>query len=337
MKVMKFSKPSLDVLFLIAGLIGCFVLYGCGAASLGPQEPLLPTVEGQANFSDRFQLEEEPQFFYDLFGRELLEGNEVYNYREVKEFDQNGELILGWTGQLDSERFSAQLDRQILTEDNFRGRFTQFVIGDNMRIKPQTLFPNRYIIYKTEFDGFRWDISFSQERHLFTLLNSRISNPVQLSDAAANLAPTLGRRNGFSDDVGLRHIENARLIGFRAQGLLGDVFRVGLTYVNLHKEHPERVENPLFGGSVANTPPERIIVVFRDDSPEDNNYGGLAHDLEREFQAAKLQGGVGVAVRGMKVHIITQALSGYPMKGRTGQWALRDRRQSQCLSMISLR
>ena len=310
MKIMKFFKRSPDVLLIIAGLISCFVLYGCGTTSLGPQEPLLPTVEGQANFSDRFQLEEEPQFFYDLFGRELLEGNEVYNYREEKRFDQNGELIVGWTGQLDSERFSAQLDRQVLTEDNFRGRFTQFVIGDNMRIKPQTLFPNRYIIYKTEFDGFRWDISFSQERHLFTLLNSRISNPVKLSDAAANLAPTLGRRNGLSDDVGLRHIENARLIGFRAQGLLGDVFRVGLTYVNLHKEHPERVENPLFGGSVANTPPERITVIFRDDSPEDNNYGALSHIAEDEdFEADqdpftakhgdKLQAGVGAAVKGI--------------------------------------
>ncbi len=309
MKIMKLLKRSPDVFFLIAGLICCFVLYGCGAANLGPQEPLLPTVEGQANFSDRFQLEEEPQFFYDLFGRELLEGNEVYNYREVKEFDQNGELYIGWTGQLDSERFSAQLDRQILTEDNFRGRFTQFVIGDNMRIKPQTLFPNRYVIYKTEFDGFRWDLSFSQERHLFSLLNSRISNPVQLSDAAANLAPTLGRRNGLSDDVGLRHIENARLIGFRAQGLLGDVFRIGLTYVNLHKEHPERVENPLFGGSVANTPPERIVVVFRDDSPEDNNYGGLSHDLERPTQAARLQGGVGVAVRGIKTYVTVEGRS----------------------------
>ena len=315
MKVMKFFKRSPDVLLIIAGLISCFVLYGCGAASLGPQEPLLPTVEGQANFSDRFQLEEEPQFFYDLFGRELLEGNEVYNYREVKEFDQNGELILGWTGQLDSERFSAQLDRQVLTEDNFRGRFTQFVIGDNMRIKPQTLFPNRYVIYKTEFDGFRWDLSFSQERHLFTLLNSRISNPVKLSDAAANLAPTLGRRNGLSDDVGLRHIENARLIGFRAQGLLGDVFRVGLTYVNLHKEHPERVENPLFGGTVANTPPESIVVVFRDDSPEDNHYGALTHDLEDAGHVAKIQGGVGAAVKSMKVHVITQKLSGSPADG----------------------
>ena len=137
MKIMKLLKRSPDVFFLIAGLICCFVLYGCGAANLGPQEPLLPTVEGQANFSDRFQLEEEPQFFYDLFGRELLEGNEVYNYREVKEFDQNGELYIGWTGQLDSERFSAQLDRQILTEDNFRGRFTQFVIGDICVLSPK--------------------------------------------------------------------------------------------------------------------------------------------------------------------------------------------------------
>ena len=301
-------KQSIDVLLVATCILSAFVLYGCGAQSLGPQEPLLPTIEGSSKFSARFQLEEEPQFFYDLFGKELLEGNEVYNYREQKEFDQNGELFVGWTGQLDSERFSAQLDRTVLTEDSFRGRYTEFAIGDSMRFKPSTLFPNRYILYKTEFDGLRWDISFAQERHLFTLINSRISNPVQLTDAAANLAPTLGRRNGLNEDAGVRHIENARLIGFRAQGLLGDIFRVGFTYVNLHKEHPERVENPMMG-TVANTPPESISVVFRDDSPEDN------HNLVTQFSgydanlhSDNLQGGVGAAFQGMTVTVITQEL-----------------------------
>ena len=302
---MKMLKRWLNAVSIIACILSCFILYGCGASSLGPQEPLLPTIEGQSKFSDRFQLEEEPQFFYDLFGKELLEGNEVFNYRERKEFDQNGELIAGWTGQLDSERFSAQLDRTILTTDTFRGRHSEFAIGDNMRIKPSTLFPNRYIIFKTEFDGFRWDLSFSQERHLFTLLNSRISNPVRLSDAAANLAPTLGRRNGLNDDAQLRHIENARLIGFRAQGLLGDIFRVGVTYMNLHKEHPERVENPLLG-TVPNTPPEHITVVFRDDSPEDNHpraFLGLSPTRDADL----VHGGVGAAVKDIKVTIVTQA------------------------------
>ncbi|CAI8014601.1 hypothetical protein GBAR_LOCUS9108 [Geodia barretti] len=276
--------------------------------SLGPQEPLLPTIEGSSKFSARFQLEEEPQFFYDLFGKELLEGNEVYNYREQKEFDQNGELYVGWTGQLDSERFSAQLDRTVLTEDSFRGRYTEFAIGDSMRFKPSTLFPNRYILYKTEFDGLRWDISFAQERHLFTLINSRISNPVQLTDAAANLAPTLGRRNGLNEDAGVRHIENARLIGFRAQGLLGDIFRVGFTYVNLHKEHPERVENPLMG-TVANTPPEVISVVFRDDSPEDNHRSVTVFSgYDEAKHGGNTQGGVGAAFKGMTATIVTQEL-----------------------------
>ena len=299
-------RQSFDVLLVITCILSAFVLYGCGAQSLGPQEPLLPTIEGGAKFSARFQLEEEPQFFYDLFGKELLEGNEVYNYREQKGFNQNGELIVGWTGQLDSERFSAQLDRTVLTEDSFRGRYTEFAIGDNMRFKPATLFPNRYILYKTEFDGFRWDISFAQERHLFTLINSRISNPVQLTDAAANLAPTLGRRNGLNEDAGVRHIENARLVGFRAQGLLGDIFRVGFTYVNLHKEHPERVENPLMG-TVANTPPESISVVFRDDSPEDNH--GVVTQFsgyDENKHGQNIQGGVGAAFKSMTVTVITQ-------------------------------
>ena len=301
-------KQSFDVLLVATCILSAFVLYGCGAQSLGPQEPLLPTIEGSSKFSARFQLEEEPQFFYDLFGKELLEGNEVYNYIEEKEFDQAGTLIVGRTGQLDSERFSAQLDRTVLTEDSFRGRYTEFAIGDSMRFKPSTLFPNRYILYKTEFDGLRWDISFAQERHLFTLINSRISNPVQLTDAAANLAPTLGRRNGLNEDAGVRHIENARLMGFRAQGLLGDIFRVGFTYVNLHKEHPERVENPIMG-TVANTPPEVISVVFRDDSPEDNHGSvTLFSGYDENKHGGNIQGGVGAAFKKMTATVITQEL-----------------------------
>ena len=301
-------KQSIDVLLVATCILSAFVLYGCGAQSLGPQEPLLPTIEGSSKFSARFQLEEEPQFFYDLFGKELLEGNEVYNYIEEKEFDQAGTLIVGRTGQLDSERFSAQLDRTVLTEDSFRGRYTEFAIGDSMRFKPSTLFPNRYILYKTEFDGLRWDISFAQERHLFTLINSRISNPVQLTDAAANLAPTLGRRNGLNEDAGVRHIENARLMGFRAQGLLGDIFRVGFTYVNLHKEHPERVENPIMG-TVANTPPEVISVVFRDDSPEDNHGSvTLFSGYDENKHSGNIQGGVGAAFKQMSATVITQEL-----------------------------
>ena len=302
-------KRLVNVLLVASCILSGIVLYGCGAQSLGPQEPLLPTIEGDSKFSDRFQLEEEPQFFYDLFGKELLEGSEVYNYRERKEFNQHGELVVGWTGQLDSEKFSAQLDRTILTEDAYRGRYNEFAIGDHMRLKPSTLFPNRYILYKTEFDGFRWDISFAQERHLFTLINSRISNPVQITEGAANLAPVLGRRNGLNEDAGVRHLENARLVGFRGQGLLGDIFRVGFTYVNLHKEHPERVENPLMG-TVANTPPESISVVFRDDSPEDNHVASITdfEGYDELSHGENIQGGVGAAVKMMKITVVTQEL-----------------------------
>lgn len=306
-------KRFINVLLVVPCILSVLVLYGCGAQSLGPQEPLLPTIDANSKFSDRYALQEEPQFFYDLFGKELLEGSEVHNYRERKAFNQNGELVVGWTGQLDSDRFSVQLDRTILTEDAFRGRYNEFAIGDHLRLKPATLFPNRYVIHKTEFDGFRWDISFAQERHLFSLINSRISNPAQLSDqgiaGAATLGPTLGRRNGLNDDAGVRHIENARLVGFRGQGLLGDIFRVGFTYVNLHKEHPERVENPLMG-TVANTPPESITVVFRDDSPEDN-HAALVTDFEGyspDLHDGNIQGGVGAAFKSMKITIITQAL-----------------------------
>ncbi len=263
---MKFARTlCYYTLLAVAVSISWVLLNGCAPMSVGgPTAPLLPQLAAEEKFSDRFELEEEPQFFYDLFGRELLEGNEVHQYIEEKQFDADGNLVVGRTGQLDGVRYSTQLDRTILTEDTYRGRHTEFAIGDTLTIKDNTLWPMAYIIRKTEFDGFRWDLSFSQSKHLFSLLNSRISNPVYASEVAAagSLAPTIGRRN--SDEF----IENKRLLGFRGQAMLGDILRFGFTYVNLHKEHPQRMSNP-WTGTVANTPPERIVLTFRDNSPED--------------------------------------------------------------------
>ena len=300
---------------LVVCIVSPSVFCGCGAEPLGPYKPLLPAIEGEAKFSGRFQLEEEPQFFYDLYGKEIVEGSELNTYRDQKEFDQNGKLVVGWGGQLDSLRFTTQLDRTILVEETFLGRYTEFAIGDHLRFKPATLFPNRYILYKTEFDGLRWDVSFAQEHHLFSLIHSRISNPIKLTDdtLVQRLAGDLGRRNGLNPSSGVRNIENARLIGFRGQGLLGEMFRVGFTYVNLHKEHPERLVGSLMG-TVANTPPETISIVFRDDSPEDNHTSAFtdfrAYDPEQHSN--HIQEGVGAAFKSMKITIVTQALEELP-------------------------
>ena len=269
---MRFTRTLYFFLLATAVSLSWMLLNGCAPMSIGgPVQPLLPQLSAEEKFSDRFELEEEPQFFYDLFGRELLEGHEVHQYIEEKQFDAEGNLVIGRTGQLDSIRFSSQLDRTILTEDTYRGRHTEFAIGDQLTIKDNTLWPMAYIMRKTEFDGFRWDLSFQQSKHLFSLLNSRISNPVYSAEVAAagSLAPTIGRRN--SDEF----IENKRLMGFRGQAMLGDILRFGFTYVNLHKEHPQRLDNP-YTGSVANTPldstpdrPYSVVLTFRDNSPED--------------------------------------------------------------------
>ena len=311
------NKLKRAINFMLVGtcVFSTSVFYGCGADSLGPYEPLLPAIEGEAKFSSRFQLEEEPQVFYDLYGKEIVEGNELTKYTDRKAFDQNGKLIVGWGGQLDSLRFTAQLDRTILAEETFLGRHTEFIIGDHLRLKPASLFPNRYIIYKSEFDGLRWDISFAQEHHLFTLIHSHISNPIQIVDAADDraLAQNLGRRNGLNAVSGVRNIENARLIGFRGQGLLGEMFRIGFTYVNLHKEHPERLINSLMG-TVANTPPETISIVFRDDSPEDNHTSAFTdfNSYDPGLHSDHIQEGVGTAVKSIKITIVTQALEKLP-------------------------
>ena len=300
---------------LVVCILSASVFCGCGADSLGPYQPLLPAVEGEAKFSNRFQLEEEPQVFYDLYGKAIVEGSELTKYTDQKEFDQNGKLVVGWGGQLDSLRFTAQLDRTIIAEETFLGRHTEFFIGDHLRLKPASLFPNRYIIYKTEFDGLRWDISFAQEHHLFSLIHSRISNPIKITDnpPLQILGQDLGRRNGLNAVSGVRNIENARLVGFRGQGLLGEMLRIGFTYVNLHKEHPERLINS-FMGTVANTPPETISIVFRDDSPEDNYTSAFTdfRHYDPDLHSDNLQEGVGAAFKSMKITIVTQALEKLP-------------------------
>ena len=308
-------KRAIHFMLVVACVLSTSVFCGCGADSLGPYQPLLPAVEGEAKFSNRFQLEEEPQIFYDLYGKAIVEGTELNKYTDQKEFDKNGKLIVGWGGQLDSLRFTAQLDRTILTEETFLGRHTEFIIGDHLRLKPASLFPNRYIIYKTEFDGLRWDISFAQEHHLFSLIHSRISNPIRITDdpPLQILAQELGRRNGLNQSSGVRNIENARLVGFRGQGLLGEMLRVGFTYVNLHKEHPERLIGSLMG-TVANTPPETISVVFRDDSPEDNHTSAFTdfRAYDPDLHSKHIQEGVGAAFKSMKITIVTQALHKLP-------------------------
>ena len=304
-------KRAINSLFVVTCTLSLYVFYGCGAQSLGPHKPLLPAIDGEEKFADRYQLEEEPQFFYDLYGKKIMEGSELNKYVDQKQFDKNGKLIVGWGGQLDSLRFTAQLDRTILVEETFLGRTTEFAIGDHIRLKPATLFPNRYIIYKTEFDGLRWDISFAQEHHLFSLIHSRISNPIKIlgNVQGEGLGADLGRRNGLNQSSGVRNIENARLIGFRGQGILGDMFRVGFTYVNLHKEHPERLINSLMG-TVANTPPETISIVFRDDSPEDNHTSAFTDfdTYDPNGHNNHIQDGVGAAFKSMKITIITQEL-----------------------------
>jgi hypothetical protein len=265
---MKFSRTFFFYSLLAVVVLTSLMFNGCAPMSEGPTQPLLPRLSAEEMFSDRFELEEEPQFFYDLFGRELLEGHEVHHYKEEKQFDAAGNLVVGRSGQLDSVRFTSQLDRTILAEDTYGTggclRSTRFVIGDQLTIKDNTLWPMAYILRKTEFDGFRWDLACPADKMLLSFLNSRISNPVYGAEVAAagSLAPTIGRRN--ADEF----IENKRLAGFRGQAKIGDILRFGFTYVNLHKKHPQRIENP-WTGTVANTPPEQIVLTFRDNSPED--------------------------------------------------------------------
>ena len=67
-------------------------------------------------------------------------------------------------------------------------------------------------------------------------------------------------------------------------------------------------------GTVANTPPETISIVFRDDSPEDNHTRAFTdfRAYEPELHNGHIQDGVGAAFKSMKITIVTQAFEKLP-------------------------
>ena len=67
-------------------------------------------------------------------------------------------------------------------------------------------------------------------------------------------------------------------------------------------------------GTVANTPPERISVVFRDDSPEDNHTQAFTdfRAYDPDTHSDNIQAGVGAAFKSMKITIVTQAFEELP-------------------------
>lgn len=101
-------KPVVHSVFVVTSIFSMFIFYGCGAQSLGPHEPLLPVIDSEEKFADRYQLDEAAQNYYDLFGKGVVEGSEISTYSNQKEFNQKGQLIAAWSGQLDSIRFTSQ-------------------------------------------------------------------------------------------------------------------------------------------------------------------------------------------------------------------------------------
>ena len=53
-------KQAIHFMVVVPCILSVSVFYGCGADPLGPYVPLLPTIESEAKFSSRYQLEEEP-------------------------------------------------------------------------------------------------------------------------------------------------------------------------------------------------------------------------------------------------------------------------------------
>ena len=184
-------------------------------------------------------------FHYDMYGNLLTRGWLLYDWRQVNPQSFGSSLTT-------SGHFASWFNSVVVASDHKGQYHYAITIGKEIRT---TLTPMTFS--KPLFNGMQWD--FASDKHLFTLLLSRVSNPL-----SSDRTPT----------------DNTNLLGGRMVIQLGDFVRLGGTLVNAHHAYTKAeafTENLLTGNllGVQNTASPTVIeVLIRDDSPEDGVGGG---------------------------------------------------------------
>ena len=200
---------------------------------------------------DGFTLELERRQ-YDPFGNYLADGLDVFRLQEFRGIaPSRGSLLF------ESDLSEGLFQNLMIASDDFRGWSNRVLIGHAIRTKFTSLTFSR-----ARFSGIRWD--GATRRNRFSILASRISNPTPRSV-----------------EVGAeRH--SAYLFGGRWENTVGDLLKMGLSYVTTFRSDATRRKGgriqrgvvPVDLGGVT-----ELFVIFSDDSPEDGA-GAQVHGLE---------------------------------------------------------
>ena len=182
---------------------------------------------------------------YNLFGDYINRGWVIYDWTETSPLRQGSALLKG-------TRFSRWFDSLVISSASHGQYHTSLTVGDAIRT---TLTPLTFS--KPTFNGLQWD--FLSDKYALTLLGSRLNAPGFTALNEAGAASSL---------------ENTtRLLGARGVAQVGDVAKLGLTWVNVSNTSSELSigDNSLKGvltGPQNTGNVERVIIRISDDSPE---------------------------------------------------------------------
>jgi len=191
---------------------------------------------------------------YDYLGNFLMEGYEVYTLDERRPgLDQPG---LEGSVIFKHSYYNDWFNNLIITKDSYRGWKTTATVGDAIRTKFTSL-----TLKLSRFNGIRWDAASPKNK--FTVLGSRgypdlFSTPV---------------KGGGSNRV--IEVAPIYIFGVHWQTQLGDILKLGATYINQHQVDATKPanQNSIKGTIPEMLPPDTLIVRFTDDSPEDGRAG----------------------------------------------------------------
>ena len=207
--------------------------------------------------------------WFDRFGRRLGRGWLLYSWQQEQEARFGSEIRT-------SGRYSGIFQNLVVSTDG-DGRSTYRLMAGN----DIATFFTPLTFYKPSFDGLRLD--YAADRYAGSLILSRVS-----------------RRFG-GEATGGRSTHNTHLMGGHGTVQLGDLARLGITYVNAHNNSTEEEfasGNPFAGVLTArqNQPVQKLWVRIRDDSPADQRGGAtvfsydivLADTSGQEFRGSEI-------------------------------------------------
>jgi len=270
----KFHSSILSTLLVFVFVMMSFPLYAQFITAPGSSDEKYGNYseEGYRNYSQEFLTLKH----YDDFGNFLLEGLNVFRLTQQSPAESDNLIKYRY--------FTNWFENLVIAKDTYKGFSTSLIIGDAIRTKFTS-----FTLERARFNGLRWD--GKTEKNQFSVVYSRLSDPIFMPVEQT----FTGAYQASSHDW------NRYLFGGHWETEVGDILKLGATYLNLHQTKTKDSEESSIKGEVAFSNPETIYLKFADDSPENG-------------RGAKLYSRPRVYVNGEMVNVTPLNETGYPLE-----------------------